>query len=102
MPPPWTAQEEQLLAAIVFEFGANWGLVSDILSSTTGLCGIYRRPDACRERFRLTQVPGRACTGGLFRLAAAEAYSGKSCRVVVVSFSCVSRHTWIDRTQIFL
>ncbi|KAK9799843.1 hypothetical protein WJX73_008807 [Symbiochloris irregularis] len=54
VPPPWSPQEEQLLAAIVFEFGANWGLVSDIFSSTT-LVGVYRRPEACRERFRITQ-----------------------------------------------
>mmetsp|Transcript_12681 Transcript_12681/g.32615 ORF Transcript_12681/g.32615 Transcript_12681/m.32615 type:complete len:876 (-) Transcript_12681:141-2768(-) len=52
----WTAQEDQLLFAIVHEFGANWVLVADVLSSGSALQGVFRRPDQCKSRWKaLTQ-----------------------------------------------
>lgn len=57
--PPWSQAEDALLSAIVFEFGANWSLVSDIMSSTTEILGVYRRPDSCQAHFRQNLV--RSC-----------------------------------------
>lgn len=55
-PPAWTPAELELLCAIVFEFGPNWLLVSDIFSSTVRLFGIHRSPQACHERYRAHMV----------------------------------------------
>jgi len=47
----WTHQDDQVLAAIVCEFGQNWVLVADILRSASSMTGHYRRPDACKVRY---------------------------------------------------
>jgi Myb-like DNA-binding domain len=49
---PWTHQEDMLLSAIVHEFGCNWQLVSEVLSTSSSSLGIFRRPDACAARFK--------------------------------------------------
>ena len=50
---PWTTAEDQLLCSIVHEFGTNWTLISDVLSSCLSLRGVFRRADQCKARFRL-------------------------------------------------
>ena len=50
--PPWSTAEDQVLMAVVYEFGSNWGLVSDVLSCTYQLRDGFRRPHACRQRFK--------------------------------------------------
>jgi hypothetical protein len=56
-PIPWSEAEDRLLCAIVHEFGSNWYLVADVLSSSCTMQGIYRSPGTCRYRFRsLTTV----------------------------------------------
>ena len=49
---PWTVAEDQVLCAIVHEFGSNWAIVADVLGSTYTIRGIYRRPHSCRQRFK--------------------------------------------------
>lgn len=49
---PWTMTEDQLLLAIVHEFGSNWALVSDVLSASTPFKGTFRRSDLCQHRFQ--------------------------------------------------
>ena len=39
-----------MLAAIVSELGQNWSLVSDTLSATVALKGVYRQPAHCKDR----------------------------------------------------
>lgn len=39
-----------MLAAIVSELGQNWNLVSDTLSATVALKGVYRQPAHCKDR----------------------------------------------------
>ena len=51
-PVPWSTAEDQVLLAIVYEFGTNWGLVSDILSVTYALRESFRRPTDCRSRWK--------------------------------------------------
>ena len=31
---PWTPVEDQLLCAIVHEFGSNWGLITDVFAAS--------------------------------------------------------------------
>jgi len=50
--PPWSVAEDQVLMAVVYEFGSNWGLVADVLSCTYQLRDCFRRPHACRQRFK--------------------------------------------------
>jgi hypothetical protein len=50
--PPWMIAEDQALLAIVHEFGSNWGVVADVLACTYALKDVYRRPHACRQRFK--------------------------------------------------
>ena len=53
---PWTPVEDQLLCAIVHEFGSNWGLITDVFGASAPFKGVYRRAEQCRWRFqRLTQ-----------------------------------------------
>ena len=53
---PWTPVEDQLLCAIVHEFGSNWGLITDVFAASAPFKGVYRRAEQCRWRFqRLTQ-----------------------------------------------
>ena len=52
----WTPVEDQLLCAIVHEFGSNWGLITDVFAASAPFKGVYRRAEQCRWRFqRLTQ-----------------------------------------------
>ena len=53
---PWTPVEDQLLCAIVHEFGSNWGLITDVFAASAPFKGVYRRAEQCRWRFQaLTQ-----------------------------------------------
>lgn len=55
----WSKPEEDLLLAVVHEFGINWTLVSEVLSLSLGMQGIYRPAQQCRQRFRqLTMQEG--------------------------------------------
>ena len=49
---PWQPGEDSLLSSIVHEFGENWLLISDVLSTSSSLQGIFRSPLHCRWRFR--------------------------------------------------
>lgn len=61
--PLWQRSESDLLLAVVHEFGLNWTIVSEVLSQSLGLQGIYRPPLACKQRFRqLTQQEGQDYT----------------------------------------
>ncbi|KAK2079576.1 hypothetical protein QBZ16_001971 [Prototheca wickerhamii] len=48
----WSKPEDELLLATVHEFGLNWTLVSEVLSLSLALQGVYRPPALCRQRFR--------------------------------------------------
>ena len=50
---PWMKSEDNLLCAIVMEFGSNWALVADILNVHSHFQGWHRKQDSCRNRFRL-------------------------------------------------
>ena len=52
---PWTKADEQMLLAIVHEFGSNWQLVADVVNSGYAIKGVYRRPEQCKMRFRVLQ-----------------------------------------------
>ncbi|ABP00515.1 predicted protein [Ostreococcus lucimarinus CCE9901] len=53
----WSPMEDQLLCAIVHEFGSNWALITDAFAASTPIKGTYHRIDHCRWRFsHLTQV----------------------------------------------
>jgi len=49
---PWTPTEDQLLCAIVHEFGSNWGLITDVFAASAPFKGTYRRAEQCRWRFQ--------------------------------------------------
>ena len=48
----WTRGEDDLLLAVVHEFGINWTLVSEVLSLSLSMQGIHRPAQQCRQRFR--------------------------------------------------
>ncbi len=48
----WAKAEDELLLAVVHEFGPNWTLVSEVLSLSLALQGVHRSPAQCRQRFR--------------------------------------------------
>ncbi|KAI5068123.1 hypothetical protein GOP47_0016468 [Adiantum capillus-veneris] len=50
---PWSPVEDQAILGLVHELGMNWELVSDILSATSQLRGIFRKPKDCKERYRM-------------------------------------------------
>ena len=53
---PWSPTEDQLLCAIVHEFGSNWGLITDVFAASAPFKGVFRRAEQCRYRFQtLTQ-----------------------------------------------
>lgn len=57
IPPsdPWSTQEDAILCAGVYEYGPNWGLISDLLyemASGGFYRGRFRHPVHCSERFR--------------------------------------------------
>ena len=59
----WSRNEDELLLAIVHEFGVNWTLVSEVLSRSLSMHGIYRPSQQCRQRFRqLTMHEGQSLT----------------------------------------
>jgi hypothetical protein len=59
----WNRAEDELLLAIVHEFGVNWTLVSEVLSRSLSMQGVYRPANQCRQRFRqLTIHDGQSLT----------------------------------------
>ena len=59
----WSRSEDELLLAIVHEFGVNWTLVSEVLSRSLSMQGVYRPANQCRQRFRqLTLHDGQSLT----------------------------------------
>lgn len=52
----WNRSEDELLLAVVHEFGLNWTLVSEVLSRSLSMHGIYRPAQQCRQRFRQLMV----------------------------------------------
>jgi len=48
----WNKSEDDLLLAVVHEFGVNWTLVSEVLSRSLSMQGIHRPAQQCRQRFR--------------------------------------------------
>jgi hypothetical protein len=48
---PWSPMEDQLLCAIVHEFGSNWALITDAFAASTPIRGVYHRTEQCRWRF---------------------------------------------------
>ena len=63
----WTKEEDELLAAVVHEFGENYRLVAEVLSPTAAITGTYRNFKACAERFKKLVVrrpsPKTCCPG---------------------------------------
>jgi hypothetical protein len=57
MPANWTQEDDSLLCAVTNEFGQNWSLVSDVLSSTCSMQGIHRKPEWCRARYQMLSRP---------------------------------------------
>jgi hypothetical protein len=55
LPHGWTSTDDELLCALVSEFGQNWGFVADVLSSTSALQGVVRRSEWCKQRHSLLQ-----------------------------------------------
>jgi len=54
---PWSPMEDQLLCAIVHEFGSNWALITDSFAASSPIKGVYHRMEHCRWRFsHLTQL----------------------------------------------
>lgn len=61
----WTKEEDELLAAVVHEFGENYRLVSDVMSPAAMVTGVFRNAKACAERFKKLAVgPGLRHTAG--------------------------------------
>ncbi len=59
----WSRSEDDLLLAIVHEFGVNWTLVSEVLSRSLAMQGVHRPANQCRQRFRqLTLLDGQSLT----------------------------------------
>jgi len=48
--------EEQLLCAVVHEFGPNFAFAADVLGACSQLQGIFRRASQCREKFKQLTV----------------------------------------------
>ena len=53
----WSRNEDELLLAIVHEFGVNWTLVSEVLSRSLSMQGVHRPANQCRQRFRQLTLP---------------------------------------------
>ncbi|KAL4433965.1 hypothetical protein ABPG75_000406 [Micractinium tetrahymenae] len=53
----WNKQEDELLLAITHEFGVNWTMVSEVLSLSLSMQGVYRPPHLCKQRFRQVTTP---------------------------------------------
>ena len=53
----WSPMEDQLLCAIVHEFGSNWALVTDAFAASAPIKGTFHRAEHCRWRFaHITQL----------------------------------------------
>ena len=48
--------EEQLLCAVVHEFGPNFAFAADVLAACSQLQGIFRRASQCKEKFKQLTV----------------------------------------------
>lgn len=55
---PWSSMEEQLLCAVVHEFGPNFAFAADVLAACSQLQGIFRRASQCKEKFKQLTVGG--------------------------------------------
>lgn len=53
---PWTNMEDNLLCAVIHEFGPNYAFAAEILKSCCALSGICRRAVQCKERFKQLTV----------------------------------------------
>lgn len=53
---PWSSMEEQLLCAVVHEFGPNFAFAADVLAACSQLQGIFRRASQCKEKFKQLTV----------------------------------------------
>ena len=61
--------EEQLLCAVVHEFGPNFAFAADVLAACSQLQGIFRRASQCKEKFKqltvgLAHVPASPYAAG--------------------------------------
>lgn len=54
---PWSSMEEQLLCAVVHEFGPNFAFAADVLAACSQLQGIFRRASQCKEKFKQLTAP---------------------------------------------
>ncbi|KAL3160719.1 hypothetical protein ABBQ32_010629 [Trebouxia sp. C0010 RCD-2024] len=54
---PWSSMEEQLLCAVVHEFGPNFAFAADVLAGCSQLQGIFRRASQCKEKFKQLTAP---------------------------------------------
>ena len=52
--------EEQLLCAVVHEFGPNFAFAADVLAACSQLQGIFRRASQCKEKFKQLSVGASA------------------------------------------
>lgn len=52
----WEPHEEELLAAVVHEFGRNFNLVADVMAHAAHLSGFSRTADCCEKRYQALQV----------------------------------------------
>jgi hypothetical protein len=81
----WTKGEDDLLLAVVHEFGVNWTLVSEVLSLSLGMQGIHRPPQQCRQRFRhLTMQEGHDYSEERAYAALAQQLSKQQARELLV------------------
>ena len=55
--------EEQLLCAVVHEFGPNFAFAADVLAACSQLQGIFRRASQCKEKFKQLTVSHRDLVG---------------------------------------
>lgn len=58
--------EEQLLCAVVHEFGPNFAFAADVLAGCSQLQGIFRRASQCKEKFKQLTVGGLLKIKGMF------------------------------------
>ena len=52
----WSSMEEQLLCAVVHEFGPNFAFAADVLAACSQLQGIFRRASQCKDKFKQLTV----------------------------------------------
>ena len=65
---PWSSMEEQLLCAVVHEFGPNFAFAADVLAACSQLQGIFRRASQCKEKFKQLTVRSVCLSSGLHDL----------------------------------